>query len=81
MAEETIRVFNLNDSSLRGMRRKRVQPYVDGLEEDLKLLDEEESSVRQEFEAMLAEEFRARVEETKYDEYSSTISDFYRSKM
>lgn len=82
MAEETIRVFNLNHHALQGKRKQRVLPYVKRLEDIEEFLNIAESEgVREEIEFELLAEFSNEIQNTKYDAYAATIWDFYRSKV
>lgn len=82
MAKETIRVFNLNHNALQGKRRRVVLPYVKQLEEIEEFLALAESEVdREELESELLAVISDQIENTKYDYYSATVWDFYRSKV
>lgn len=69
MANETIRVFGLNEPTLVGSRFKALEPYKKEMLENLEILAECSDEERQEF---LEDEVQA----TRYNSYSTSIHHF-----
>lgn len=65
-AEETIRVFGLNNGALVGARKKAVKSYSKKKKQDFDEIVSWSDNLRQEY-------FRNEIEETRWDPYATTI--------